>query len=81
MLDSAWGKACNLNLNGLAEIDLPGDHFSPSGPYFEEDLVATPLAAPGGAYALTDGVSTGVTLDWEAFGRLGEQVLSQRLDT
>ena len=32
MLDSAWGKAMNLNFNGLPEIELPGDHFSPAGP-------------------------------------------------
>ena len=45
MLDSAWGKAMNLNFNGLPEIDLPGDHFSPGGAYFDEDVTETPLVA------------------------------------
>jgi len=70
MLDSAWGKAMNLNFNGLPEIDLPGDHFSPSGAYFEQDVVTTPLVAHDGCYHLTDAVSAGVTFDWGAFERL-----------
>lgn len=81
MLDSAWGKAFNLNLNSLAAIDLPGDHFSPSGAYFEEDVVTTPLASHDGAFTLGDGVSTGVSLDWERFDRLGEKLFTHRLDT
>ena len=80
MLDSAWGKAFNLNLNALAAIDLPGDHFSPTGAYFEEDVVAAPLVATDGEYALGEGVSTGVSLDWERFERLGTTVVEQRLD-
>ncbi len=80
MLDSAWGKAQNLNFNGLAAIDLPGDHFSPSGAYFEQDVVATPLLAVDGTYTLGDGVSAGVEFDWSAFARLGEQLFEQRLD-
>ena len=77
MLDSAWGKAMNLNLNGLAEIDLPGDHFSPGGAYFEEDVTTTPLVAVDGQFALTDGVSAGVAIDWERFERMGEVVIRQ----
>ena len=73
MLDSAWGKAFNLNFNGLSAIDLPGDHFSPSGAYFSRDIVTTPLAAVDGSFALGDGVSTGLELDWEAFEALGER--------
>lgn len=80
MLDSAWGKAFNLNLNALEAIDLPGDHFSPGGAYFEEDVVATPLAASNGEYTLGDGVSTGVVLDRERFERLGPVVFERRLD-
>jgi O-succinylbenzoate synthase len=76
MLDSAWGKAMNLNFNGLPEIDLPGDHFSPGGPYFVED-VATPLVAENGAYALTDGISAGVRFDWEQFEKMGMTVFTQ----
>jgi o-succinylbenzoate synthase len=77
MLDSAWGKAMNLQLNGLDSIVLPGDHFSPSGPYFEEDLVAEPLWAPEGSFRLTDGVSACVEFDWKAFERMGERVFEQ----
>jgi L-alanine-DL-glutamate epimerase-like enolase superfamily enzyme len=80
MLDSAWGKAFNLNLNALAAIDLPGDHFSPGGAYFEEDVVATPLTTTDGEYVLGEGISTGVELDWERFERLGETVFERRLD-
>jgi len=76
MLDSAWGKAMNLNFNGLPEIDLPGDHFSPTGPYFEQDVVTTPLQAPGGTFTLTDAVSTGVTFDWDAFHRLATETFA-----
>jgi O-succinylbenzoate synthase len=79
MLDTAWGKAFNLNLNALDAVSLPGDHFSPSGAYFEQDIVAEPLAAPNGTYTLGDGVSTGVALDWHAFERLGKRVFEQRL--
>jgi O-succinylbenzoate synthase len=80
MLDSAWGKAFNLNLNSLEAIDLPGDHFSPGGAYFEEDVVAAPLSTTDGEYVLGDGVSTGVALDWERFERLGPEVFARRLD-
>ena len=74
MLDSAWGKAMNLNFNGLDCIDLPGDHFSPGGPYFEQDLTLEPLSAPNGIFTLTDGISTGVEFDWAAFEKLGTKV-------
>jgi O-succinylbenzoate synthase len=74
MLDSAWGKAMNLNLNGLPEIELPGDHFSPSGAYFVEDITETPLVAEAGQFALSDGVSAGVTFDWSSFERMGQVI-------
>jgi O-succinylbenzoate synthase len=77
MLDSAWGKAFNLNFNTLEEIDLPGDHFSPSGAYFKQDLAGPELAAPDGVYHIGDGVSTGLTFDWDAFAQLGELVYEQ----
>src|SRR5262249_13665294 len=56
MLDTAWGKAFNLNFNSLDAISLPGDHFSPSGAYFEHDIIAEPLTAPNGTFTLGDGV-------------------------
>ncbi len=77
MLDSAWGKAMNLQFNGLAEIDLPGDHFSPSGAYFVEDITVETLVAHDGQYTLTDAISAGVTIDWPRFERLGNVVLRQ----
>jgi O-succinylbenzoate synthase len=79
MLDTAWGKAFNLNFNALDAISLPGDHFSPSGAYFEQDIVTEPLTAPNGTFTLTEGVSTGVTLDWQAFETLGKRLFEQRL--
>jgi O-succinylbenzoate synthase len=79
MLDTAWGKAFNLNFNALDAISLPGDHFSPSGAYFEQDIVAEPLTAPNGTFTLGDGVSTGVTLDWLSIDRLGQRLFEQRL--
>ena len=78
MLDTAWGKAFNLNFNGLSEIDLPGDHFSPSGAYFVRDVVAAPLTAEGGALALGNGVSTGVPFDWDALHQLGQLAFEER---
>ena len=80
MLDSAWGKAFNLNFNGLPAIDLPGDHFSPSGAYFEQDIAGPALVAMDGSYALGDGVSTGLTFDWEAFERLGERLFGEKIE-
>jgi o-succinylbenzoate synthase len=77
MLDSAWGKAMNLQFNGLPEIDLPGDHFSPSGAYFVEDVTVESLVARDGEYTLTDATSAGVTFDWPRFERMGEVVLRQ----
>jgi O-succinylbenzoate synthase len=77
MLDSAWGKAFNLNFNGLCEIDLPGDHFSPTGPYFKEDVIHGSLAAPDGVFTLGDGISTGVEFDWKRFDRGSELVYRQ----
>ena len=74
MLDTAWGKAFNLNLNGLTEIDLPGDHFSPSGAYFVRDVVTSPLAVSDGSFTLGEGIATGVELDWESFHQLGRLV-------
>jgi O-succinylbenzoate synthase len=74
MLDSAWGKAMNLNFNGLPEIELPGDHFSPGGTYFVEDVTETPLVAEAGKFALGEGVSAGVPFDWPRFERMGQVV-------
>ncbi len=79
MLDSGWGKAMNVNLNGLAAVDLPGDHFSPGGAYFEQDVIAQPLEAPGGVFTLGNGISAGVEFDWEAFHRLGDLAFSVEL--
>jgi O-succinylbenzoate synthase len=79
MLDSAWGKAMNLNLNGLPEIDLPGDHFSPGGAYFERDVTDAPLVSVGGQFALGDGVSAGVTFDWPRFERASEKLFQHDL--
>jgi O-succinylbenzoate synthase len=76
MLDSGWGKAMNLHFNALAKIDLPGDHFSPGGAYFEQDIITEPLTAPGGSYTLGNGVSAGVEIDWQGFERLGEKLFS-----
>ena len=80
MLDSAWGKAFNLNFNALDAIDLPGDHFSPSGAYFTKDVATPALSAPDGVFSLGDGVSTGLTFDWDAFNELGELVYEQPFD-
>jgi O-succinylbenzoate synthase len=77
MLDSAWGKAMNLNLNGLPEIELPGDHFSPGGAYFVEDITETPLVTEAGQFTLGDGVSAGVAFDWTRFERMG-QIIHRR---
>jgi o-succinylbenzoate synthase len=78
MLDSAWGKAMNLNFNGLPAIDLPGDHFSPGGTYFVEDVVETPVFAEAGKYTLSDGISAGVAFDWPGFERMGKVVYRQQ---
>lgn len=74
MLDSAWGKAMNLNFNGLPEIELPGDHFSPGGAYFVEDVTEEPLVSEAGMFALGDGVSAGVAFDWPRFERMGQVI-------
>ena len=79
MLDSAWGKAMNLNFNGLPEIELPGDHFSPGGAYFVEDVTERPLVAEAGRVALGDGVSAGVAFDWTRFERMGQVIYRQEL--
>ncbi|HEU0115878.1 MAG TPA: o-succinylbenzoate synthase [Thermomicrobiales bacterium] len=80
MLDSAWGKALNLNLNALSAIDLPGDHFSPSGAYFERDVTCEPLVSQDGSFTLGDGVSAGVTFDWEFFKSSAEELFRLDLD-
>jgi O-succinylbenzoate synthase len=81
MLDSAWGKAMNLQFNGLPEIDLPGDHFSPGGAYFVEDVTESPLVSENGQFTLGVGVSAGVTFDWPSFERMGEVVFTQEVRT
>lgn len=77
MLDSAWGKAMNLQLNTLTAFDLPGDHASPGGPYFVEDVAPTP-ALDDGMAVLGDQPSAGVQIDWEAMERLGTVVIEAR---
>lgn len=77
MLDSAWGKAMNLNFNGLAEIDLPGDHFSPGGAYFVEDVTEEPLVSVNGEYALTGAPGPGLTFAWDRFERMSTLVYEQ----
>lgn len=76
MLDSAWGKAMNLQLNGLTAIGLPGDHFSPGGPYFEEDVTTAPLTAANGRVTLDDTARAGSTIDWRRFERMGPELFS-----
>ena len=76
MLDSAWGKAMNLQLNGLPALDLPGDHFSPGGAYFEEDVTTTRPTSVDGRFALADRAGAGLEIDWERFERMGEEVIS-----
>lgn len=77
MLDSAWGKAMNLNFNGLAEVDLPGDHFSPGGAYFKEDVTADALVSENGEFSLTDRPSTGLTFAWDRFERMSTLLYRQ----
>jgi O-succinylbenzoate synthase len=79
MLETSWGKAFNLHFNALTAIDLPGDHFSPGGAYFEQDIVTAPLAAERGVYTLGDEVSTGLAVDWDIFERLGTRLLTQTM--
>ncbi len=76
MLDSAWGKAFNLNFNALKEISLPGDHFSPTGSYFEEDVTKTPLVSKNGGYSLTNAVSTGCEINRRTINKLGKKLFS-----
>jgi o-succinylbenzoate synthase len=80
MLDSSWGKAMNLNFNGLSEIDLPGDHFSPGGTYFVEDVTAEPLQSEDGCFTLGEGISAGVTFDWDRFERMASVAFSQGMN-
>lgn len=70
MLDSAWGKASNLNLNTLTAFTLPGDHFSPGGIYFVEDITTKTLTCKDGVYSVGPGIGPGVEIDWEVFNRL-----------
>jgi O-succinylbenzoate synthase len=77
MLDSAWGKAMNLNFNGLSEIALPGDHFSPGGAYFVDDVTETPLVSHDGEFTLGECVSAGVAFDWPRFERLSERLYQE----
>lgn len=79
MLDSAWGKAMNLNFNGLPEIDLPGDHFSPGGAYFVEDVTETPLVSRDGKFTLGDGISAGVAFDWPRFERMSARLYEEEM--
>ena len=39
------GQGDEPEFQRLPEIDLPGDHFSPGGAYFVEDVTETPLVA------------------------------------
>lgn len=80
MLDSAWGKAMNLNFNTLEAITLPGDHFSPGGIYFVEDITTTPLSCPDGIFTIGEGTSAGVEIDWERFDRLAERQFGRQFE-
>lgn len=80
MLDSGWGKAMNLQLNSLSAVDLPGDHFSPGGAYFERDVITENLTAPNGVYSIPAGVSTCVDFDWTVLTELGEKVFHLSVD-
>jgi hypothetical protein len=64
----------------MPEIELPGDHFSPGGAYFVEDVTETPLVAKAGQFALGDGVSAGVAIDWPRFERMGRVVYQETFD-
>jgi len=60
---------------------LPGDHFSPGGAYFVEDVTTTQLVAEKGQFALSDGVSAGVAFDWSHFERMGDVVYRQEISS
>lgn len=74
MIESGWGKAFNLCLNSLKEINLPGDHFSPSGSYFVKDVVAAPLVSQKGNFTIKNAVSSGVELDLKTLKKLGKKI-------
>lgn len=74
MLETGWGKAFNLNLNALKEVSLPGDHFSPTGSYFEKNIITRPLLSREGKYKLTNKISTGVKINKKVFKLLTKKV-------
>ena len=77
ILDHIVWAIMNLNFNGLAEIDLPGDHFSPGGAYFVDDVTEEALVSVSGEYALTNAPGAGVTFAWDRFERMSTLVYEQ----
>lgn len=63
MLDSALGKLANLHFNARDDIDLPGDHFSPTGSYFKRDALEQPPTSENGVYTLSNSDSYGQVVD------------------
>ena len=70
MLETSWGKSFNLNFNSLKEVNLPGDHFSPAGEYFEKSITKTKLFARNGIFKLKAKISGGLEIDWKTFSCL-----------
>jgi len=63
MLDGALGKLANLHINARDDVDLPGDHFSPTGSYFKRDVLEQSLTSENGEYTLSNSVSYGQVVD------------------
>jgi len=69
MLESGIGRAHLVALASLPGFTLPGD-ISPSGRYWERDIVEPPFTLlPGGEIAVPSGPGIGVAVDREALER------------
>ncbi|MGD8744147.1 MAG: o-succinylbenzoate synthase [Candidatus Woesebacteria bacterium] len=66
MLDSGWGKYMNMCFNSRKELTLPGDHFSPTGNYFKNDILSENLTAKKGIFKL----DKPPTIDWKSLDKL-----------
>ncbi len=70
MLETGVGRAHNVALASLPAFDLPGD-LSPSGRYWDRDIVHPPWVMEGGALAVPlTGPGLGVSIDAEHVGNV-----------
>ncbi len=77
MLETGIGRAFNISLAGMEDVDYPGD-TSPNGRYFARDVVTNPFTMDSGRIVPNAGPGTGTVVDEDFLSSVTGQKLTIR---